>query len=254
VTAISLRPILAQVCTILLGLSLLYAQRAEAVDISRIWPTTGSGAIVSEKRSVGAFGNLKLSTSARVVIRQGNRHSLEVEAEDNVQPLLQTYVDNGTLVVEDLKHFKSSSAVVFITVRRIANLESTGSVAVQAEELNLPSLTLSMGGASAVHLRKVSIAKLHAELGGSSALKVSGTTNSFSAALGGSSIVQASEFEAKHVSVTGGGSSQAVVWAFDSLRIALGGSAGVSYYGEARPAQATSGSATVSYLGSRPSQ
>ncbi|MEQ1805686.1 MAG: DUF2807 domain-containing protein [Burkholderiaceae bacterium] len=210
--------------------------------------------MISEKRDVGAFRNLKLSTGARVVIRQGKDYSVEVEAEEDVLPMLETYVEDGTLVVEDVKHFKSPSAVVVITIRGVAHIGTTGSVAVLAEELSLPTLALSMGGTSAMHLRNSSIAKLNAALGGSSVFKVSGAAGDFSLNLGGSSSVRAAELAAKRVSVTGGGSSQAVVWASESLGIALGGSAGVSYYGAARPAQVTSGSATVKFLGSTPSE
>ena len=233
-------------------LPLLYLPPAFAIDFSRLWPTSGVGAPVKELRNVGSFQSLKLSTAARVVIRQGERHSVEVDAESNVTPLIDTYVEEGVLVVEDAKHFKSSKAEVVITVRRITGISTTGSVAAVAEGLKAPELSLSMGGSSALRLKSVSLGMLRAALGGSSALKITGVAENCSFEMGGSSALQAAELAAKEVSVSGGGSAQAVVWATDSLRISLSGSAGTRHYGTTTPTLATSGAATVKYLGAAP--
>lgn len=229
------------------------ASPAHALDLSWLRvPVVGSGQVAVEGRSVAESERLKLSTGARVVLRQGPRFSVSVEAEENVLPLIATRSENGVLIVEDEKPFKSSSAAVLITVRELSSLEATANVAVLVERLRLPSLSLSMGGMSAVVLRDVSVAGLHASLGDSSVLKASGTADEASFQLGGKSAVQASRLEAKSVLVTGGGSSQAIVWASEALRVALGGSAGVSYYGNVRPTESASGAATVNYRGPIP--
>jgi Putative auto-transporter adhesin, head GIN domain len=234
--------------------SLLHWQGASALDLSGVWPVAGSGPVVKESRPVGRFRALELDTDARVVVRQGDSHSVEVQAEGNVAPLIEAYVDNGTLVVRDNKRFKSSNAAVIVTLRRISSISTSRSVAVSAENVDTPDLSLSMGGSSAVTLSSVSIGKLRAALGGASALKVSGTAEDFTSALGGSSTVAASDLAAKAVSINGGGSAQAVVWAKESLHLSLGGSSGVSYYGNVSPTLATSGSATVKSLGSVPAK
>ncbi len=239
---------------LLLTLVLLFSQKASALDLSRIWPVAAEGAVVKEIRSVARFRALKLDTGARVVVRQGERFSVEVQAEGNVAPLIETSVEDGTLVISDTKHYKSANAEVVVIAPRIGSIETTGSVAVSAEELNGPSLRLSMGGSSVVALKSVSISKLQASLGGSSVLKVSGVAKDFSSALGGSSVIEASELWANAVSVDGGGSAQAVVWATESPQPSLGGSSGVSYYGSVSPVLATSGKATVRSLGHAPTK
>ena len=238
--------------TLVLALSLLCVQSASALDLSGLRPITGSGSVVTETRNVGRFDALKLSTDARVVVRQGEHYSVEVRAEGKVAPLIDTYVEDRTLVVEDNNHYKSPNAEVIVTVRHIRSIKTTGSVAVVAEGLNVPALSLSMGGSSALVLKSVSVGKLNAALGGSSALKVSGIAEDFSSALGGSSALQAAELEANSVSVSGGGSAQAIVWAKQSLRISLGGSSSVSYYGKVSPMLSTSGAATAKSLGAAP--
>ena len=242
----------ATIHALILTLSLLFFQEAAAVDITRIWPVAGVGTVAKELRDVGPFHALKLSTGARVIVRQGNDDSVVVEAESNVTPLIDTYVENGTLVVEDSKHFKSPNAAVVITVRRISSIRTTGDVAVTAEALRAPALSVSMGGTSAVTLKAVAVGRLSAALGERSALKVSGVADDLSAEIGGSAALRATELAAKSVAVKGGGSAQAAVWAKNSLSISLAGSAGVTYFGTPSPTLATSGSATVRHLGTAP--
>jgi len=238
------------VSIILLGSS---GRSAHALDLSRLKPPlVGSGPVAEERRSVDSSEKLKLSTGARVVLRQGARFSIIVQAEENVLPLIATYAENGILVVEDDRPFKSSSATVIITVRQLSTVETMAGVAVLAEGLRLPSLDLNMGGESAVNLRDVTVGRFRVSLGGSSVLKTNGTADEASFQLGGKSALQASRLESKSVSVSAGGSAQAIVWASEALRLALGGSAGVGYYGNVRPTQSVSGAATVSHRGPSP--
>lgn len=234
--------------------NLVPASTAWAVDLGRLLPVTGSGDVVRENRVLPHFDALKLSTNARVVIRQGERDRVEVQAEGNVTPLIDAYVEGGTLTVEDNRRYTSSRAEVVITSRSLNSIATSGSVAVLAEGLKLPALSLRMGGSSVVSLRGASVAKLSAALGGSSALKVSGTAGAFTCDLGGSATVEASGLEGGAVSVAAGGSSQATVWAKQSLALSLGGSSGVNYYAAVAPSLATSGSATVKRLGDAPAK
>lgn len=239
----------------LLWLCLLFAQPALALDLGFLHPpVTGAGPVVTELHVIGPVAGLKLSTGARVVVRQGERYAAEVKGEANVVPLIEMRVENGSLVVADAKRFDSSTAEVTVTVRRLAAIASSGSTAVVVDGLKARALSLALSGSSALTLRGVSLGTLQAALGGSSALKASGTVDELTLDLGGAATVQAAQLAAKASAIHGGGSSQATVWVSDALTVALGGSAGVGHYGAARPTQATSGSASVKYLGPAPQQ
>ena len=206
---------------------------------------------VTQVRDVTAFQGLTLSTRAMVVIRQGEQTAVLVEAGEQVAPLISTRVEKDTLVVEDLRAY-SSPARVTITVRELRSLGMGGSVAVVAEGLNLPSLSLSMGGSSNLLLKAVSVRKLDMALGGSSAVRADGRVEELSAALGGSSALHASALQARSVSLTAGGSAQAVVWALKSLSLAVGGSSSIGYFSEVDGTVSSGGSATVQRLGAAP--
>ncbi|MBC7994194.1 MAG: DUF2807 domain-containing protein [Rhizobacter sp.] len=206
---------------------------------------------VTQTREVAAFQDLTLSTRAMVVVRQGAQNAVRVEAGEQVLPLISTRVEKDSLVVEDLRAYKSPARVT-ITVRNLRSLGMGESVAVVAEGLNLPALALTMGGSSQLILKAVSVRKLDVALGGSSAVKADGQVDELSVALGGSSALHASALEAGAVSLTAGGSAQAVVWALKSMSAAVGGSASVGYYSDTMGSVKSGGSATVHRLGSAP--
>jgi hypothetical protein len=208
-------------------------------------------ATVSQVREVTAFQGLALSTRALVVIRQGGQDAVRVEAEEQAAPLISTVVERGTLVVKDLRDYKSTARVI-VTVRDLRSLEAGGSVAAVAEGLNLAVLSLALGGSSNLILKAASVRKLDVALGGSSAVKADGQVDELSAALGGSSALHASALKTRVVSLTAGGSSQAVVWALKSMSATVGGSASVGYYSEASASVSSGSSATVRRLGAAP--
>src|ERR1043166_6963443 len=59
----------------------------------------GSGKLVSETRNVSDFQAIDVSYPAQVLVQQGTKESLKVEAEDNLLPGLKTQVKNGVLQI-----------------------------------------------------------------------------------------------------------------------------------------------------------
>ena len=129
--------------------SLLYLQDASALDLSRFWPISGSGPVAKESPTV-RFRALKLDTDARVTVREGDSHSVEVQGESNVAPHLKRMSSKTEPSSSGIATLQVSNAEVIVTSRRITSIATTGAVAVVAENLNTPTLSLSMGGSSAV--------------------------------------------------------------------------------------------------------
>lgn len=224
---------------------------APALDLGQP-AVEGAGEVQREARGIEAVRGLKLQTLARVVIRQGERDAVEVQAEGNLLPLIETRVERGTLVVEDRRRIKSSRAEVTVTVRRLDELEAGGVTAVQAEGLRSPVLSVSAGGASTLALTGLAVDRLHLSLGGASSATLSGSAAELSLSLGGTASARAAQLEARRASVSTGGTAHAVVWATQSLHVDAGGVSGVRYYGVSRAQMQISGLAQVDRLGSTP--
>ena len=57
--------------------------------------TTGSGKALSETRAVSGFQAIALPGSIDVVVRQASSEGVQVRADDNVLPLVQTIVEGS---------------------------------------------------------------------------------------------------------------------------------------------------------------
>lgn len=235
-----------------LSMSLSIAPLAQAAGPTAAFVVDGTGMVIKDMRRLSPFQSLQLETAAKVVIRQGERELVEVIAEGNVAPLVDTYVEKRRLYIQDAKPFRSAQALVVVTVRQLDSIDTHGAVAVSANGLDLPLLALRLAGTSAVQLNDASFGRLQAALGGASTLKLSGTADELAAELGDTAALRAGGLTARAVSLLGGGSSQAALWATETLSISLGGSATAGFYGNVTPSLATSGTATVKHLGAAP--
>lgn len=106
--------------------------------------TKGSGNVVSQERNTGDFTGIKLTCSADLYITQGNS-SVTVKADDNIQELIATNVDNDVLEISVKgKGFRSAKKLeVHISVPSLEKIKNSGSGDIKfvnvfsANELNI---------------------------------------------------------------------------------------------------------------------
>ena len=95
----------------------------------------GSGNIVTESRSVGAFHGVSFEGLGRLVIDQPGTSSLTITAEDNIQPVLVSEVVDGRLMlrVAGNTNLGRVQEIVFrLTVESVDELWATGAATVEA--------------------------------------------------------------------------------------------------------------------------
>lgn len=90
----------------------------------------GSGNIVKETRSVAYFENVHLNGSGTVTVNYAPNQKVEVEGYQNLVPAFDTYVSNGTLILE-YKHqytnIKNNNIHITIETPLIKGLTINGS-------------------------------------------------------------------------------------------------------------------------------
>ena len=59
----------------------------------------GNGNVKQESRNATAFTDISTSGAYKVVLEQGNTHSIRVEAEDNLLPYIETAISGGELKI-----------------------------------------------------------------------------------------------------------------------------------------------------------
>jgi len=209
---------------------------------------TGSGKVQTETREVSGFQGVALSGSMKVVLRQGSREGVELSADNNVLPLIETRVKNGTLHIGPVKGANYSTrtpVVVMVDLVTLRDLAVSGSGDVTAQGLKASGLDVAIGGSGSVHLPGLQARSLSVAIGGSGDFDASGRTDKAKVSIGGSGTVRADSLEADEVSVAIGGSGDARIKANRTLDVSVAGSGDVVYSGDAVVKTSMVGSGSV---------
>jgi hypothetical protein len=189
----------------------------------------GSGVVASETRHVSGFDAIQLAGSADVTVSFGDSESVVVEAEDNILPLIETYVRGGELVIEWKPMISvSDTEPVRVTVTmkslKAASLPGSGNITIAGMN----------GGA------------VEFDLPGSGNITADGVVDSVNAELSGSGNIVCGDLQAKSATVKLPGSGNVTIFASESLGVTISGSGSVTYRGDpAEFTQSVTGSGTI---------
>lgn len=104
----------------------------------------GNNKVVKEKRDAGQFTALRVSSGIDVYLSQGDRESIEVEADENLHQYILTEIKNGTLQVYTEANIREAEMKrVYVTMKDIGSLSTSsagdiiGQTPVRADRLDL---------------------------------------------------------------------------------------------------------------------
>ena len=158
----------------------------------------GSGNVVSEKRDLAGFNAIEVGGVFEVEVVAQKEFSVEVEADDNLMPLIKTEVRNGKLEISSEKSIKSKSALkVRIGAPNIENLE--------------------VSGASKLSLANVKNDSLKVDASGASKIQIDGETGNLDVELSGASKLEAENLKSENANVDGSGASKASIFVSGDL-------------------------------------
>lgn len=212
----------------------------------------GSGRSATESRSLADFQALALSGSMHLVVRQGAVQSVQVEADDNLLPLLETLVEstgNGATLLVRWKKGQSlytrSKVLVTVIMPKLSALASSGSGDIRVETFNTPALKLSLSGSGDAKLSGLNTAELGISIAGSSDVAANGSATRLEISIAGSGDARLTELKSDEVTVSIAGSGDAAVNANKTLEVSIAGSGDVSYTGNAAVKSRVAGSGSV---------
>ncbi|SFU80999.1 head GIN domain-containing protein [Pseudoduganella namucuonensis] len=215
----------------------------------------GSGKVTKQTREMGHFTGLALAVPGEVEVRLGANESVTIETDDNLQALVETAIENGTLRIRPVRRdlrLDTRNMKVVVQARNVDRISVGGSGSVDAENLKAAKLQFDVGGSGSINVRGMESEAVAVSLGGSGSLKASGNTGRLQVSIGGSGKVQTDKLEARDVSVSIGGSGRATVWAKQSLNLSVAGSGDIGYYGDPQLSKSIMGSGSVKRLGAAP--
>jgi Putative auto-transporter adhesin, head GIN domain len=197
------------------------------INIGPVGPSVqGSGHVITESREVSDFDEVVVMGSGDVVIDVNGTESLEIEAEDNILPLLTSDVVDGRLELGSSGSYSTSRGVRYtITAAMLSGVTVSGSGDVTATGIDGDPIAVRIEGSGNVTLV--------------------GTTAGLTVDIEGSGNVEAFDLEATTATVRVDGSGNADVTVVEELAVTINGSGNVVYDGSPTVDESINGSGDV---------
>lgn len=239
-----MKPVLSVLLAVVASLSFGFAEAA-----------TGSGRMATEQRTASDFEAIALSGSMDIVVRQGSKEGVEIQADDNLLPLIETVVEPGSNGRTLQIRFKRGERIynhgqirVTVDVIKLTAVVTAGSGDIFVDGLKTPSFKLTISGSSDAKLNGLVVAEaLEVRISGSGDVLAAGSAKSVKLSIAGSGDAKLAGLQADDVQVRIAGSGDASVTANKSLDVSVAGSGDVRYGGNVTAIKTSmAGSGTLS--------
>lgn len=212
----------------------------------------GSGNLQTETRDTGAFEAVAFEYPADILIQQGEKDTVVIEAEDNLLQQLSSEVSSGKLTIKTLvtdwklRVNPSMPVKITITMKNPKEIEFAAPVGtVAANGLRTDTLKLVLSGAGQVKMRGIEVDLLDGVLSGAGDIQVAGTADKVDLTLSGMGNFNAADLHCDTATVELSGTGDATVRVETELTAAISGSGSVNYFGTPRVEQKVTGLGAV---------
>lgn len=211
---------------------------------------------ITQKVKTGNFNAIKVLGSADIIFKQSNDTHVEIYGSDNVVPLLETYVDNHTLIIKFKKNVNvinrgklqvgvASPELNNLTINGSGNVKITkgiqtdhnvefcinGSGNIQGEKISCHKMGVSINGSGDVKIQGIQSKECYARIAGSGDIDFNGKTGKAEYSIAGSGDIDASSLRASDVTATTTGSGDISCYASKKLTARVSGSGNIAYKG-----------------------
>lgn len=198
---------------------LFIATLLSACNVNMFNRINGNRNVVTENRKASDdFTKIKVSTGLDLYLTQGDTPKITVEADENLQDIIMTEVDNGVLKIYSEKNiWKAKSRKVYVTVTNLEELKATsGSDVYTKETLKVDDITISATSGADINIDLDANAVTSSATSGSD-VNLRGESNSHvSSATSGASI-DAYDLRSKEVTVRVSSGADINIYASESI-------------------------------------
>lgn len=191
----------------------------------------GSGNIKTETRTVSGFDRVEVSGDAKLIVDQGETENLTITSDDNLMGYLTSDLDGSRLILatKSGSFLKPTAPITYkLTVKKLSAIGASGSVTIDAKDIQTDSLTVAVSGSGEV--------------------SISGESNEQKIAISGSANYKGEGFNTKDASISISGSGKAVLAVSKRLDVEVSGAGEVRYIGDPTITKNISGTGIVEPL------
>lgn len=207
--------------------------------------------LMTETREVHDFSRITFAGVGNLVIHQGEKESVELEASENLLPEITTQVANGTLYIEEkpmgwLQSLQSRTPfTAHVYLKNIEEIALSGKGVVTAEnKIKSKNFMIKTSGSAKVDLALESDT-FTASTTGSADYNLKGKVHDQNIQLSGASSYEASQLTSQHTSVDIRGAGQVSVNVQEQLNVIITGTGVVHYTGKPQITQKIFGTGAI---------
>lgn len=193
----------------------------------------GSGVVVEEIREVGSFHSVEIWGSCDLYFVKSATQELRVITDDNILPLIHTWVrHDGTLIIESKGNYTSSAGVkVYVSMTEIRGFTISGSGSIIGESPFSPQeLNLTIAGSGKMHMN-VRANKIRSSIVGSGNIHLAGRAKYHTVMITGSGSLESFDLLVSCYDIQIPGSGECRITVEDVLNVVIAGSGSVYYKG-----------------------
>ncbi len=214
-----------------------------------IWQNLqGSGKIINQSRDVSGFNQISVDGSSTLIITQGDKESLTVEADDNLMPYIKTNVSNNTLKIYNNPILPTKTIKYYLTVKDINSINYLGSGNIRSNNLKVNSLKIKVDGSGNANLTNLSADTLKILITGAGNIISSGNANNQDIYTSGAGNYIGNNLTSKTATITMYGTGKAIIKVSTTLNAKINGVGQISYIGDPKLTQLITGPGTIKQI------
>ena len=194
-----------------------------------------NGPYQTREEDVSGFDRVSFETFGEIIIEQGDRESLTIEAPRDYMRYITAEVENGTLVISTRRGFFGGPirrVTYTITVENLEEVSLSGAGAVKILGLETEDLLVNLTGAGSIEIDDLRGEDLEVNLSSAGAIVIAGEVETQEVDLSGVGSYEAGDLRTSETTITLSGAGSAVIWVEDYLDVDVSGIGSVAYYGE----------------------
>jgi hypothetical protein len=186
--------------------------------------TGGSGTIKTESREAGEFSSITSKAVGKITVQQTGKESLTITADDNILPLLKSYV---------------ADQILYLTIVDDASFNPTRPIEFAVEVKRLEKLDIS--GVGSVEVRDIQGERLSVSVDGVGSMTIAGRVDVLDLTLSGVGSFNGEELMTKQATVRNTGVGSAVVNVSEQLDATASGVGSIEYIGSPQVRESVDG-------------
>lgn len=209
----------------------------------------GDGNVVTQARDIKGFSSVEISSALDVYITQDSNFAVKVEADNNLQELIQTRKEGNVLYIRQANNTSlepTRDIKIYISAPLYNRLDVSGASGIKSMNRisSTEKIEVYMSGACHGEL-DIKAPSVSIDQSGACNLTLRGESKEASLQASGSSDIKAFDFLTETMDVDVNGASHADVFASSSLKAVASGASQVRYKGNATASKDASGASSV---------